>query len=462
MDGRPPTYEELVTENVLLRKQVAELMARVGELTKLLDEQRRSGKRQAAPFSKGPPKSQPKRPGRKPGDAYGLHRRRNVPPRIDETITVPLPDRCPHCGGRHLMDEVVHRQYQVEIPRQVIHRQFDIHCGHCAGCGTRVQGRHPLQTSDAIGAAAVQLGPDLQAAIAIMNKEVGLPHGKIRRMLNVLFDLTIARSTAVRSMLRTARKARPVLREIRREIRGSPVIKVDETGWKESGVSRWLHVLVSSRAVLYQIGGRGREVLESLVGLEYDGTLIHDGLSTYGGFRLATHQQCLAHLLKRCRELLEVATGGAVRFPRAVKELLQRGLITRDRHLAGELTLRGSRGWATKLTDELRRLVRPIKSNPDNERYAKWLEQHLEEVFVFLRQPHEVSATNNESEFELRFNVIARKLSGGNRSPVGVRAQEILPSIIRTCRKLARDPLDYLRTLLTATSQLPQLLPAGR
>jgi transposase len=114
-----------------------------------------------------------------------------------------------------------------------------------------VQGRHELQTSDALGAAAVQLGPNLQAAIAIMNKELGLTHGKIQRLLQVLYHLTIGRSTAVRSMLRTARKSEPNLDEIKAEIRGSPAVKVDETGWKVSGMLRWLHDFVSERAVFF-------------------------------------------------------------------------------------------------------------------------------------------------------------------------------------------------------------------
>ncbi|MDA8021362.1 MAG: hypothetical protein MPN21_28370, partial [Thermoanaerobaculia bacterium] len=36
----------------------------------------RSGKRQAAPFSKGKPKAEPEKPGRKPGDDYGMRPRR--------------------------------------------------------------------------------------------------------------------------------------------------------------------------------------------------------------------------------------------------------------------------------------------------------------------------------------------------------------------------------------------------
>lgn len=440
-------------------QKIASQAKQIESLTAQLEEQRRSGKRQAGPFSKGPPKADPSPPGRKPGDAYGRHQRRAIPDKIDETYDAPLPPTCPHCGGTHLADEVIHSQYQVEIPRTLIHRKFLIHGGHCEDCGQRVQGRHELQTSDALGATAAQLGPNLAASISIMNKELGLTHGKVKRLLAMLFGLTIARSTSVRSMLRTSARVQPAMTEIKAEIRGSPVNKIDETGWKQSGLLKWLHVIVSPRAVLYQIGSRGREILQTLIGLGYRGSLIHDGYAAYQAFWRATHQQCIAHLLKRCRELLEAATGGAVRFPRAVNELLQRGLAARDRYFAEELTLIGLKRIATGLTRELGALVHPVKSHADNERFAKFLENHLDQVFSFLRNPEVVSATNNESESELRYNVIARKLSGGNRSDAGVVAQETLPSVIRTCRKLARDPFEYLVQALTSTAPVP-LFPA--
>ena len=55
-------------------------------------------------------------------------------------------------------------QYQEELPvvRPVV-RRFDIEVGHCSQCQRRVQGRHVLQTSDALGAAGVQLGPGVVA-----------------------------------------------------------------------------------------------------------------------------------------------------------------------------------------------------------------------------------------------------------------------------------------------------------
>jgi transposase len=165
-----------------LQRRVAELEAQVERLTRLLEQQQRAGKRQAAPFAKGSPNPNPKKPGRKPGKDYGTKAHRPPPEHIDEVYEAPLPDACPDCGGR--VDEMhVDQQYQVEIPRRSIHRQFNIHVGCCQQCRRRVQGHHPLQTTDALGAAASQLGPDAQATVVELNKQAGLSHGKVSRVV---------------------------------------------------------------------------------------------------------------------------------------------------------------------------------------------------------------------------------------------------------------------------------------
>lgn len=60
---------------------------------------KRAGKRQVAPFARGSPKPNPKKPGRKPGKDYGTKAHRPLPEQIDEVHEVPLPDACPDCGG---------------------------------------------------------------------------------------------------------------------------------------------------------------------------------------------------------------------------------------------------------------------------------------------------------------------------------------------------------------------------
>jgi len=66
-----PTYEELLEVVSELRRLLAERDHQIAELERSVEELRRSGKRQAAPFSKGDPKDKPKRSGRKPGKKYG-------------------------------------------------------------------------------------------------------------------------------------------------------------------------------------------------------------------------------------------------------------------------------------------------------------------------------------------------------------------------------------------------------
>jgi hypothetical protein len=99
--------------------------------------------------------------------------------------------------------------------------------------------------------------------------------------------------------------------------------------------------------------------------------------------------------------------------------------------------------------------VTPVKRHAGHERLAVFLEQHRDAVFRFLTAPADISATNNESDFELRFQVIARKLSGGHRAEAGRQAQQTLPSIIRTCRKLDREPYDLLCQPLCSPTPLP-------
>jgi transposase len=156
-----------------LRAENGRLVAENARLRGQLEEARRAGKRQAAPFSKGDPKQDPARPGRKSGDAYGTRAHRRVPDHVDEEIRVPLPDACPCCSGELEFEDEVD-QYQeeiVEVRRHV--RRFRISRGRCRRCGKRAQGRHADQTSDAIGAAGSQLGPRAVAIAAQLNKELG-------------------------------------------------------------------------------------------------------------------------------------------------------------------------------------------------------------------------------------------------------------------------------------------------
>ena len=100
-----PTYQNLLDENQRLREEtrhlrqenrqlrmrVDALETQVLKLTALLEQAQRTGKRQAAPFSKGPPNGNPKPPGRKGGENFAPCPNRN---RI-KSSTSPCPSSAP-------------------------------------------------------------------------------------------------------------------------------------------------------------------------------------------------------------------------------------------------------------------------------------------------------------------------------------------------------------------------------
>src|SRR2546421_10956441 len=91
---------ELVTWLERRDALVGTLTVRLGQLENAVTGLQRTGKRQAAPFSRGAPKANPKKQGRKPGEDYGPKAHRAVPERIpDRELSAPLPERCPDCGG---------------------------------------------------------------------------------------------------------------------------------------------------------------------------------------------------------------------------------------------------------------------------------------------------------------------------------------------------------------------------
>ena len=436
-------------ENDRLRKQIVRLQQEAERLRRELEAALRASKRQAAPHSRGTRKANPKRPGRKPGRGYGRQSCRPIPARVDERIAVPLPEHCPHCGGG-VESKSCETQYQEEIVRRTVVRRFDIAVGSCRECQRRVQGRHRLQTSDAVGVGSVQLGPEALTLAAILNKQMGLSLGHTRQVLSYGFGLEVSRGGLYRALARVAGRAEPTYDGLVETARQAPVNGMDETGWKVGGRLQWLHVAVSAKVTVYAIlPGRGYEQSVTILGAAYDGFLIHDGWAPYYRFLFAFHQSCLAHLLKRCREMMQIAPPAALAFPRTVEQLLRTGMELRDRYEAGAISAHGLRTATGKLEAKLDRVLAIRRRNPANRRLARHLEHERLWLFTFLRC-FGLDATNNAAERAIRGMVIARKVWGGNRTWEGARTQQILTSVLRTCWQQGQDAFTRLVKLLRA------------
>jgi transposase len=441
-----PSYQQLQLENQQLRERVALLEQAIRDLQKRLEEAERIAKRQAAPFSKGKPKKNPKKPGRKKGDQHGQHAHREPPPpeRIDEIHDAPLPEHCPDCGGK-IVEDHLDQQYQTEIPRQPIVRQFNIPCGHCAKCGKHVRARHPLQTSDASGAARSQLGADAQATIVYLNKRAGLSYGKIADTFHSCYGIHVTPGAAAQIVLRAGKILQPVYEEIKEHIRSSEHLTPDETGWRVGGHPAWLHDWVGDDgATLYAIDPqRSADVLEKVIGIGWSGSMTHDGFSSYERFENAVHQQCVDHALRRARGLLEKHKGAAATFPRQVIDLFTRALRARDRlHEATAHDHRRVRAY-DDYTERLMKLTERPRCNEANERFAKHLYKHAGSWFIFLLDPT-IPATNHRAEQALKTPIVNRKVWGGNRTNPGAKAQAVTSSVLQTCLNKTVDVFGFV------------------
>lgn len=437
----------LGSENERLRAEAARLEARERELVAQVEELRRTAKRQAAPFSKGEPKASPRRPGRKPGEAYGRKARRALPDQVDEVVAVPLPEACPHCGGALVLERVA-SQYQEDLPfvRPYVCR-YEIAIGRCLSCRRRIQARHPEQTSDALGAAAAQIGPRAVALAASLNKELGLPVAKVARALRELGGLEVTPGGLQQALARAARSCVPTYAALVAGIRASPAVACDETGWRVGGRRQWLWDFVGEGITVYRISpGRGYEQAAEVLGHDFAGVIERDGWAPYRRFQHARHQSCLAHLLRRCREMIADAERGQARVPHALRRILRDALVLRDRHAAGSLAPEELAREVQALEARVDKLLAGRVSHPPNRRLLAHLRTERAHLLTFLTIPG-VEATSWRAEQALRPAVCNRKHWGGNRSWAGAKTQQVLMSVFRSCRQQGVEPVGLLVAL---------------
>jgi len=257
--------------------------------------------------------------------------------------------------------------------------------------------------------------------------------------------LDVQRSTLARASQRLATKCQPSYRRLILRLRQSAVAHVDETGWKVGGHSAWLWVFANEDVSVYVIDpSRAHEVVEDVLGTDYAGVLVSDCFLAYDPLT-CRQSKCVAHLLRRCKELQEMKSGRAVQFSQDLTRLLQTALTLKGRK--AQMSAPGYRVACGRLEAAFDRVLERQLTDADNARFVKLLRKQRPRLFTFLYHDA-VSPTNNLAERELRPAVIVRKTGGCNRSETGAHAHAILTSVLRTCHKQGFDPVEVLKQLL--------------
>jgi len=438
--------EQLVDLAEAQAARIAELEARLAGIDGRLEELERRAMRGAAPFSKDPKKrsKSPARPGRK-GGHDGTFRARPDDAAVNRRIDVPL-ETCPDCGAvlDPSTDEIIEQTIievppvQPEIVRLVTHRN------RCCGCGAQSRSCHPLQMSQARGAASTHLGPRALAIAASLNKGLGLTMRKTCVVLRDLLGLRLSPGGLAQALARLAKRLQPAHDACVDRIMAAPVLHTDETSWYvgQTGPSLW--VMTNAAGTCYRVvPSRTKAAAMELLGGS-QGVLVSDCLNIYDDLT-PVQQKCYAHHLKKIGEALDGPAAGS-------EDLADlRGLLIGAMALKSmipELPTERSCAMRAALEANADRLLGPPRTGVE-ERIRLRIAKQRDHLFTFLDHP-DVEATNNLAERQLRPAVISRKLSCGNKTEAGARTWETLTSLAVTCQQTGTDFVDFVSANLQA------------
>jgi len=412
----------------------------IGELRAEIEQLKRRGG--AAPFSKGTHKTDPKPPGRKPGQGYFRFRGEPEPVAGGEPVRVAVTGCCPDCGGAlgEARSEIVSTT-DIPVEPRVAVRSYAVETRRCGQCGKSVRGRHPDIASGQQGATAHRVGPRIKALAHVLHFAHGVPVRKTPAILEELTGVRLTQGAITQdAMKQTAGIVGARYEQLRASVRDQSVMHTDDTGWRVKGRTAFLMAFVNPSLAVDQIRNRHRnEEVRELVPADFAGVLVCDRGKSYDAEELAdiAQQKCLAHLLRNATEVAEKKTGRAKEFSQNLKDLLKGALSLRAMKTELDRAEYGQR--AEKLEEELTKHLRNrILRDDDNQRLLNGVgtRQDRGNLLRFLHQDV-VEATNNRAERALRPAVIARKVSHCSRNERGARAFEAFTSVIQTLRKTA-------------------------
>jgi hypothetical protein len=449
--GTRAIIEQLRQENQTLRTQLAaleqanqQLRRELQALRHQLDEAQRAAARQAAPFRRPErtkvPEDQKKRPGRPPGHPGSY---RAVPADVDEQAEVPL-GGCPGCGGPLSQVEQVEQFIEDLPPRRPHVTRIVTYKATCPNCG-EVQSTHPLQMSEATGAARVQLGPRAVALAVVLNKQFGLTTRTCCRALDLLGGLRVTPGGLTQAVQRVAAKFASVYDQLIDDLRHSAAVFADETSWYVGAPGYWLWTFTNATTTVYVVDPhRGHEVPLRVLGADFAGMLVSDCLASYDPLPYRKHK-CVGHHQKAIAEARERSdTPDPSYLKQWVLLFTMVSALWRHRRRLGEAEFVRQR---THLESWCDRLLSEERTQPGDVAVQERLRKRRESLFGCLYEP-EAEPTNNRSERSLRGAVIARKVSCGNKTDAGKRSFEVLASLTQTLFQRGHDVVSYLKTYL--------------
>src|SRR6266699_2788242 len=360
------------------------------------------------------PPAEEKKPRKKREAQHNRARRRARPTHITEHYLTMCPDCDLRLGGislarcREVIDVPPSPAVQVTE-----HRIFK---GWCAGCQKWHEAPVALQ-AEVLGQG--RIGVRLASTIAYLRTSLRLPLRQIRELLRTLHGFEVSLGEIVELLHRLSTHAQPALNSLLSEIRASPAVQADETGWREDGLNGYIWSVSTPTVRYYEYHhSRAGEVVKHLIGEDYSGVLGSDFYAAYN-IHQGLHQRCWVHFLRDGHELKEKYPHDEPLFSWAasVKAIYEQAVTWAeqgpDPHLSPRQQQQTRVAQQHVFEQQLLEVCRPyVGTATPQHTLCERVERFLPELFVFVAVPG-VPAHNNLAERSIRPLVIARKISGG-------------------------------------------------
>lgn len=437
-----PTYEELAAENAMLKERLAALEAEVEMLRNMLTGGGSGSS--AVPFVK------PNRAQRREAEKQERKKRKQSFSRKREVATEVVEHSlavCPDCGKKLSGGWVHSRRQVIEIPQTPV-RIIDhvVIARYCGVCGKRVVPSLEL-SGEVVGKS--RLGIRLMSLIADMATNCRMPHRTIQRMLAGLYGLRISLGEISEVLHRVADRGKGVYNDLLWEIRGSPVVNADETGWREDGVNGYIWSFSTKNArYLLRDQSRASAIVTQTLGDEFAGVLVSDFYGAYNAYE-GVKQRCWVHLLRDLKKLREKHPNNksVECWVGLIKSIYEEAKAAAADNYSQIERCRLRQSFEKRML-ELAAPYRDVKTAPQRV-LSKRIETFLGELFSFV-DCDGVPSDNNAAERAVRPAVIARKVSGGTRSSKGSETRMILLSLFGTWHLQGKDPISACADMLAA------------
>ncbi|HEU5384092.1 MAG TPA: IS66 family transposase [Ktedonobacteraceae bacterium] len=397
------------------------------------------------------PKAEEKKPRKKRDAHFNRGRPRSVSTQIAGHRIVACPDCHLRLGGISLAR--VREVIDVPPPPRVEVTEHRIDKGWCSNCQRWHEA--PVDFSKhALGQGL--MGVRLASIIASLRIVMRLPLRQLQARLRDLHGLEVSLGELVEFLHRIKAFAQPVLDGWKACIQVSPAVQADETGWREDGQNGSIWSVSTPTIRYYEYHrSRGGEVVKHLIGDDFQGVL---GSDFYAGYNIhqGLHQRCWVHFLRDIHELKDDFPDDQElrQWAKQVKALYEQAVTWAASGVDSTLSprkqqqLRGAQQHAFE--QQLWAICQPyVRTALPQHLFCERVERFLPELFVFVAVPG-VPAHNNLAERSVRPLVVARKISGGSRSPKGSATRMGLASLFGTWMA----PLQQCLAMLTSSTSL--------